>query len=340
MKLLIIGGTKFSGRHLVKAAFERDHEVTVFHRGKHPIGNLNVSEEILGDRNFDLDKLADQTWDVVFDMCGYLPNWVQSSAEFLKGSAQKYVFISSVSVYDEIAESNYDESAKLNKLSSKQKERLAKIDPKGEFNAVDLGDMYGALKVLCEREVLRHFPGNHLIIRPGLIVGEFDFTDRFTYWVMRVARGGEVLAPNKPETPVQFIDAKDLAGWLIKLIENDEQGIYNAINKPFDLTFGEMLNAIKKVSESGAEFSWVTEEFMEENNVAPWSDMPLHLPESLAYMRTANVDKAFEKGLEIRTLDETIRDTLNWRKTIDEPLKAGITAERERELLVKWHSQK
>ncbi|MDQ3636323.1 MAG: NAD-dependent epimerase/dehydratase family protein [Acidobacteriota bacterium] len=337
MKILIIGGTKFSGRHLVKSALKNNHEVTIFHRGKHPSGDLGNVEEILGDRNFDLEKLKNRTWDAVVDMCGYLPQWVESSANALKDSVGKYVFISSVSVYDEVAEANYDESAKLNKLTYEQEKRFAEIDEKGDFNAADLGEMYGALKVLCEEEVQKTFTENHLIIRPGLIVGEYDFTDRFTYWVMRVGRGGEVLAPANPDAPVQFIDAKDLAEWIIKLIENDEKGIYNAVNKPFEITFGNLLKTIKEVSGSNAEFTWVSEEFMDENNVAPWSEMPLHLPESLEFMRTANVDKALAKGLKIRALSETIRETLDWRKTQDEEMKAGISAEREKKLLEKWH---
>lgn len=338
MKILIIGGTKFSGRHLVKSALANNHEVTIFHRGNHPSGNLGDVEEILGDRNFDLEKLENRSWDVCVDMCGYLPQWVESSGEVLKDSVKKYVFISSVSAYDESAESNFDETAKLKKLTPEQEERFAKIDPNGDFNAADLGDMYGALKVLCEEETVKAFPNHHLIIRPGLIVGEYDFTDRFTYWVMRVANGGEVFAPNNADVPVQFIDAKDLAKWIIHLIETDETGIYNAVNKPFDVSFGSLLETIKDVSESDAEFTWVSEEFMNENDVAPWSDMPLYLPESLAFMRTANVNKALSKGLEIRDLKDTVFDTLNWRKTIDEELKAGISSEREKELLEKWHT--
>ncbi|MGI8670189.1 MAG: NAD-dependent epimerase/dehydratase family protein [Aridibacter sp.] len=339
MKILIIGGTKFSGRHLVKAALENTHEVTIFHRGNHPAGEPGDVEEILGDRIFDLGKLADRTWDVCVDMCGYLPQWVEGSAEFLKDSVEKYVFISSVSVYDAVAEPDFNESAKLNKLDAEQEKRFAEIDEKGDFGAADLGDMYGALKVLCEEEVLKIFPENHLIIRPGLIVGKFDFTDRFTYWVMRAAKGGEVLAPNNADAFVQLIDAKDLAEWIVKIVETGKTGIYNAVNKPFELTFGKMLEEIKKTSGSDAEFVWVSEEFMDENNVAPWSDMPLHLPESLVFMRTANVDKALEKGLKIRPLSETIRETLDWRKTIDEEMKAGISSEREKELLQKWHER-
>jgi 2'-hydroxyisoflavone reductase len=272
-------------------------------------------------------------------MCGYLPQWVESSTNALKNSIGKYVFISSISAYDESAKPNFNETAKLARLTPEQEHKFAKIDPNSDFNAADLGDMYGALTVLCEEEVQKTFPENNLIIRPGLIVGKYDWTDRFTYWVMRVERGGEVFSPNDPNAFVQFIDAKDLMEWLVKMIENDEKGIYNAVNKPFEITFGNLLETIKNVSESDAEFTWVSEEFMQENEVAPWSDMPLHLPESLQFMETANIDKALEKGLKFRALNETVSDTLNWRKTVDDELKAGISAEREKELLEKWHEQ-
>ena len=337
MKILIIGGTKFSGRHIVRAALENKHEVTIFHRGSHPAGDLGDIQEILGDRIFDLDKLKDKSWDAVIDMCGYLPQWVESSAAALNGSVKKYVFISSISAYDEGVKPDYQENAKLAQLTPKQELRFANIDPKGDFGAADLGDMYGAMKVLCEEEVSKAFPDNNLIIRPGLIVGEFDWTDRWTYWVMRVADGGEVFAPGDPKAFVQFIDAKDLARWIVHLIEADETGNYNAVNPPFELTLERMLGAIKDVSESDAAFTWASEEFMEENDVAPWSDMPLHVPKSLEFIRTANVDNALVKGLKIRPLRETIRDTWDWRKTVDDEMKSGISEAIEKKLLAKWH---
>ena len=339
MKILIIGGTKFSGRHLVKSALANNHEVTIFHRGNHSTDELGDVEEIIGDRIVDLDKLENQTWDVCIDMCGYMPQWVESSTNALKDSVKKYVFVSSISAYDKNVEPNYKEDAKLESLTVEQEKEFAKVDAKGDIGATDLGEMYGALKVLCEQETVKAFSENHLIIRPGLIVGELDWTDRWTYWVMRVAKGGEVFAPSKPDTHVQFIDAKDLMVWLVALIENDETGIYNAVNKPFELTFGTMLEEIKTVSGSDATFTWVSDEFMEANKVAPWSDMPLHVPDSLEFIRTANVDSALDKGLTIRPLSDTIRDTLNWRKTRDEDMRAGITEERETVLLKKWHEQ-
>ena len=343
MKILIIGGTKFLGRHLVDAALERNHEVTLFNRGtKYSGEKIENVEQIHGDRNIDLEKLANRRWDAVIDTCGYLPQMVKASAEFLKDAVERYVFISSISAYADFSKVNFDETTELAKLTAEQEKEFAKIDPKAELTGAVLGEMYGALKVLCEKEVLNVFGDKALIIRPGLIVGEYDFTDRFTYWVMRVARGGDVLAPGNPEKSVQFIDAKDLAEWTIEMIESGETGFYNATGKPFETTFGKLLEEIKAVSESDAKFVWVGESFLEKEKVAPWSDLPLYLPESLEEMRgflTANVDKALAKNLKFRPLQEMIKDTLNWRKPQNEELKAGISEEKEKELLAKWHEQ-
>jgi 2'-hydroxyisoflavone reductase len=202
--------------------------------------------------------------------------------------------------------------------------------------------MYGALKALCEQAAERAMPGRVLIVRSGLIVGAFDPTDRFTYWVMRIAKGGEVLAPGSPDRYVQFIDASDLSEWIIKMIERNENGIYHATGKPFELTMGNMLEEIKSVSDSDTEFTWVSEEFQKEENVEEWGEMPLYLPESREEARgflSVNIDKALGKGLSFRPLNETIRETLEWRRTKNDELKAGISAEREKELLRKWREQ-
>jgi 2'-hydroxyisoflavone reductase len=182
-------------------------------------------------------------------------------------------------------------------------------------------------------------PERTLVVRPGLIVGEYDWTDRFSYWVMRTARGGTILAPGSPERFVQFIDAHDLARWIIRMAEENRNGIFNATGKPFDLTFGAFLEEIKSVAQSDAEFVWATEDFLQAENVQPWSEMPLYLHESDLDWQgflSANIDKALARGLEFRPLSETIRATLNWRNSIDEELKAGFSAGRESELLEKW----
>ncbi len=344
MKILIIGGTKFLGRHLTHAALQRRHEVTLFNRGKKYSGEkIENVEQIHGDRNADLEKLANRSWDVCIDTCGYLPQSVKASAEFLRDAVKRYIFVSSISAYANFRQPDFDETAPLAELTAEQREKFEKIDPKGDLTGAVLGEMYGALKVLCEREAEKMFPNRTLIVRPGLIVGEFDFTDRFSYWVMRIARGGTILAPGSPDRFVQFIDAHDLADWMIKMAETGETGIFNATGKPFALTFGAFLQEIKQTTQSDAEFSWATEEFLKRENVAPWSEMPLYLHESDKNWQgflSANVDRALEKGLKFRAFDETIRATLNWRKNIEDPLKAGISAEKEKELLEKRYVQK
>lgn len=342
MKILIIGGTKFLGRHLLTAALARNHEVTLFNRGKHSAEEFENVEQIHGDRNSDLGKLNGRNWDAVIDTCGYLPQSVKASAEALKNSVGQYVFISSISAYAGFSKPDFDETAPVAELSEEQQKQANEIDLKGELTGAILGEMYGALKVLCEREAERAMPGRVLTVRSGLIVGAFDPTDRFTYWVMRVAKGGEVLAPGGPDRYVQLIDAKDLSEWIIKMIEQNENGIYHATGKPFDLTMKNMLEEIKSVSESDAAFVWVSEEFQKKEKVENWGDMPLYLPESSKEARgflSANIDKALKTGLSFRPLSETIRETLDWRRAKKDELKAGISAEREKELLRKWREQ-
>jgi 2'-hydroxyisoflavone reductase len=343
MKILIIGGTKFLGRHLIKAAQANGHEVTLFNRGKHSSEIFENVEQIHGDRNTDLDKLEGRTWDAVIDTCGYLPQTVKVSAEKLKDSVGLYVFVSSISAYKSFPSPDFDETAPVAELDKEQKKRAAAIDPKETITAAVLGEMYGALKVLCEREAENALPGRVLQVRSGLIIGEFDPTDRFTYWIMRVADGGEILSPGTPDRFIQLIDARDLAEWIIKSVERNETGIFHATGKPFELTMEKLLEEIKSVSKSDAEFVWVDEEFLSRENVEAWSEMPLYLPESDVEAKgflAVNIDKALKSGIEFRPLSDTIRETLAWRKTSNEALKAGINRKREAELLGKWREQR
>lgn len=342
MKILIIGGTKFLGRHLVMAAQARNHEITLFHRGKHSSEGIENVEEIFGDRNDDLDKLKNQCWDAVIDTCGYLPQTVKASAEALKNSVEQYVFISSISAYADFSSHDFDENTPIAALNEEQKEKANKINPKGEITAVVLEDMYGALKALCEQEAGRAMPRKSLIVRSGLIVGSFDPTDRFTYWAMRTADGGEVLAPGTPNRFVQLIDVRDLSEWIIKMVEGKQSGVYNVTGKPFELTMEKMLEEIKQVSGSDACFTWVDEDFLKRESVGYWVEMPLYMGESIKEVQgflSANIDKALGQGLSFRSFSDTIRDTLDWRRTKSDEMKAGITVEREKELLRKWHEQ-
>ena len=342
MKLLIIGGTRFVGRHLVSAALAQNQDVTLFNRGNHPSEDVANVETICGDRNSDLSRLHGRRWDVVIDTCGYLPRSVKAAAEVLSGSVDRYVFISSLSAYADVSGVGVDETAPLAKLMSEQLEAANAIDSSGQTSAVNYGKMYGGLKALCEQAAEEAMPGRVLIIRPGLIVGPYDYTDRFTYWVVRVARGGEVLAPGRPDQPVQFIDARDLAEWMVRMIAHYASGLYNANGLPNELTMGRLLQECKMATESDASFTWASEDFLLQEKVAPWSEMPIWMPQEAApHMRgfmLINCDKAVEAGLTFRPLSDTIKDTLGWWKTnrLDGELKAGLDPARESSLLQQW----
>ena len=325
MNILIIGGTRFLGRHLVDSALACGHEVTLFNRGKsNPDLFLNI-ETIHGDREHDMDKLAGREWDAVIDTSGYVPRIVRLSAQNLEGSVRHYVFISSISVYATFSKVGIDENDPVGKIEDESFEEIT-------------GESYGPLKALCEKAVRDVFGENRaLIIRPGLIVGPNDPTDRFTYWPVRVARGGDVLAPEKPDAPVQIVDVRDLSDFIIKLIEENASGIYNATGPDYDLTMGALLDASKQVSKSDARFHWASVEFLAENKVEAWSDMPVWLPSSgdEAGISRVDVSKAINAGLKFRPLEETVRNTLEWAKTRspDHEWRAGLSAEREAEVL-------
>lgn len=326
MNLLILGGTKFLGRYLVDSAIARGHAVTLFNRGKTNPGLFPELETILGDREHDLDKLAGRAWDAVIDVAGYLPRIVRLSASGLERAVGRYVFISSISVYPDSAlkKIGIDESDPVGKLEDETVEEIT-------------GETYGPLKALCEKTVLDLYGVRGLVVRPGLIVGPNDPTDRFTYWPVRVARGGEVLAPEKPEVPVQIVDVRDLSDFIIKLIEEQAPGIYNATGPDYELTFGAMLETCKRVSGSDASFRWASVEFLNQNKVEAWSDMPVWIPdnEENAGFSRINVSKAVNAGLTFRPLEETVRDTIDWANTRppDHEWRAGLKPEREQELL-------
>ncbi len=335
---LIIGGTKFLGRHLVDSLLARGEDVVLFNRGKFPSDGMPDIEVVHGNRFTDLGKLKGRKWKAVIDTCGYLPESVDISAKAFADAAETYVFISSISAYGDFSRIGFDESTLTAKLTDEGRKVVDAIDPAGDITAVTLGEAYGAMKAACERAAENAMPGRVLNIRPGLIVGPHDPTDRFTYWVMRTAEGGEMLAPGQPDRFVQMIDARDVADWTIDMATRGETGVFSANGRPFKMTMGQMLDEIKAVTGSDAKFSWASEEFLEREGVGPWGEMPLYLPESDDDWKgflSANIDKALAKGLRFRPLTETVRDTLDWRKTVPLDMRAGITRERERELLDK-----
>ncbi len=337
LRILILGGTGFTGPYQVRYALRRGHKVTTFNRGKTHPGELpSEVDQLIGDRNGKLDALKGRKWDVAIDNPTTLPAWVRDAAEILKGNVDRYVFISTISVYADTSK-GVDETAPLAKYDGPDpyKETLEAMKASGYKT-------YGPLKALSEKEAEKWFPGKTLIIRPGLIVGPGDETDRFTYWPVRIDRGGEVLAPGTPSDPVQFIDARDLAEWTIRMAENRETGIYNATGPGKPLGIGEMLDQIKGALKSDAKFTWVPAEFLKEQKVEAWSDMPVWAGDELGLART-NINRALGKGLTFRPVTETARDTLAWFKSQPQDrqskIKAGITPEREAEVLAAWHKQ-
>src|SRR6266404_8849318 len=335
LRILILGGTGFTGPYQVRYALSHGHKVTTFNRGKTHPGELpNEVEQLFGDRNGQLDALKGRKWDVAIDNPTTLPAWVRGAAEILKGNVERYVFTSTISVYADTSK-GVDETAPLAKYegADQYKETLEAMKASGYKT-------YGPLKALSEQEAERWFPGKTLIVRPGLIVGPRDETDRFTYWPVRVDRGGEVLAPGNKEDPVQFIDGRDLAEWTIRMVENRETGIYNATGPAKPLGVGKMLDGIKVGLNSSATFTWLPPDFLKQQKVEAWSDMPVWTGEESGMART-NISRALSKELTFRPLAETARDTLAWLKSQPQDrqskLRAGLTPEREAEVLAAWH---
>jgi 2'-hydroxyisoflavone reductase len=330
MKLLILGGTVFVGRHLVEAALARNHEVTLFNRGQHNAGIFPRVETLRGDRDGGLDPLKGRRWDAVVDTCGYTPRVVRASADLLSGAVDHYTFISSISVYRDVSRPGVDERGAVGTLEDTTTEEVA-------------GDTYGPLKALCERAVEESMPGRTLVVRPGLIVGPHDPTDRFTYWPRRVAHGGDVLAPGRPDGAVQFIDVRDLAAWTLRMVEARHTGTYNATGPGSPLTMGGLLDVCNRESGGTARFVWVDEPFLLREEVGPWIELPLWIPDEMDMRGQGAIDcrKAIAAGLAFRPLSETVRDTLDWDATRpdDTARAAGLRPEREAELLDKWRAQ-
>ncbi|HZW53041.1 MAG TPA: NAD-dependent epimerase/dehydratase family protein [Candidatus Elarobacter sp.] len=326
MRVLMIGGTVFVGRHIVAALLARGHDVTIFHRGQRGRDVFPSVERILGDRAADLDRLpADAIWDAVVDTCGFVPSIVAKSALMLRERARRYVFISSVSVFD-VSQPAIDESSPMPELPDG-------VSP-DEFDM----DHYGPLKMLCEREVVAAFgPERALIVRPGLIVGPYDKTDRFTYWPLRFARGGDVLVPDDLDARVQWIDARDLAAFVVDAIERGLSGEVNAVGPAEPATLRDLLGACAAASGNGARLIRVPWPVLKAHGIEGWNDLTVWAPLGEGHDGIAFVDpsRAVALGLRHRPLAQTVADTLRWaqHERGGEPLKAGLTPEREAELL-------
>ena len=318
MRLLLLGGPRFLGRAVTDAALAAGHEVTFFNRGKTNRERYPEVEHLVGDRSGEFDALRGRSWDAVVDTCGYLPETVLASASALADSGM-YCFVSSISVYRDFTKINDEES------------------PVAELGALPTDEVteesYGPLKALCEDAAREVFGARALVVRPGLIVGPYDPTGRFTYWPHRIARGGEVLAPAPPESPTQGIDVRDLGAWIVDLCARRASGTYNATHPGVSLEG--LLTTCRQVASSDAEITWVSPEFLVEHGVGEWMELPLWLVDpAMEYVDRVDVSRALEAGLTFRPLEETVRGTLDDAETTD---AAGLRPEREAELLAAWH---
>ncbi len=353
MRVLILGGTGFIGPHMVEYALERGHTVSVFNRGRTNPGLFADSvEKLVGDRDGDLTSLEGKTWDVVIDNSGYVPRHVRDSAQLLSGAADHYLFTSTAGVYA----GWYNEQWPEGGITNEDAPLAALPEPESE----DVGRWYGQLKVKCEEEVMAAFPGGQATItRPGLIVGPGDSTDRFTYYPLRVSRGGEMLAFGNASDPVQYIDARDLARFTVHCVEQRVAGVFNALGPRQEFTMGQMLESMRDVTGADTTFTWVPSAFLEEWGVTGFSMMPW-IPQDGPLWGAARFGReaAFQNGMVFRPFEDTVRDTLEWWTSLPEErrmaMRAGLRGgslspqepasldaqmTREAEILAAWHAQ-
>jgi 2'-hydroxyisoflavone reductase len=335
MHLLILGGTGFIGPHQVRYALARGHHVTIFNRGRQKEAWPGSVEELIGDRNGDLKALEGRDWDVCIDNPTTLPAWVRDAARVLKGHVGQYIFISTISVYASNSTPE-DEAAALAVYHG--------ADPMTETTDSLRTDpkLYGPLKALSGKEVQSQYGETATtIIRPSLIVGPDDETDRFTYWPARLARDGDVLAPGDGSDPVEFIDVRDLAEWTIRMAEQRVAGVFNAAGPALPITMREMLAGIAQGIQVDPKLVWAPTAFLKADKVTPWRDMPVWVPGDGATFgfHRRDIHRAIAAGLTYRPLPLTAADTLAWFRTLpaerQTKLRAGLTEEREVELLTK-----
>jgi 2'-hydroxyisoflavone reductase len=340
LNILILGGTGFTGPHQVRHALARGHKITLFNRGRRPQDWPAEVEELTGDRETgDVAALKGRRWDVCIDNPTSVPHWVRDVGEVLKGQVDHYIFISTLSVYSDSATPGQDEDAALEVYTGE--------DVLAETRASLIANMalYGPLKAACEAEAQKWFSDITTIIRPGLIVGPGDETDRFSYWPLRVRRGGEILAPGDGRDPVQVIDARDLAEWTVRMAEQRVFGRFNAMGPNYEMGMDQLLYGIHAVTGGSARFTWLPVDFLEAQKVSAWGDMPAWVPgvgDSAGFARHRN-QRAIEQGLSFRPLADTVAATLAWFDAQTEErratVRAGIKPEREAEVLAAWKAQ-
>jgi 2'-hydroxyisoflavone reductase len=345
LDLLILGGTGLTGPHQVRYALARGHRITIFNRGRKQPEWLGQVEQLLGDRDKnDYAAIAAEVakgrrWDMVIDNPSSVPAWIRDAATVLKGHVGGYMMISSLSAYADNATPGQDENAPLATFDG---------DPLAETMASLRADMnkYAGLKAATEAETRRHFGERSTIVRPGLIVGPGDETDRFSYWPLRLRRGGEVLCPGDGRDPVKFIDARDLGEWMIRLAEQGARGAYNAIGPDYPLDMAALLYGIRASTTQGATLTFVPSDFLQAQNVSPWGDMPVWVPNAgdSAGFHTRSNAKAIAAGLSFRSLADTVAATLAWFDALPEERRkagprSGIKPEREAEVLAAWKAK-
>jgi 2'-hydroxyisoflavone reductase len=328
LRVLILGGTGFIGPHFVEALQARGHTLTLFNRGKRNADLFPKLETLIGDRNGGLDALRNREWDVVIDNSGYVPRHVKASAELLKDKVQRYIFVSSISAYADLSKPNIAEDYPTASLADPSVEQVT-------------GETYGGLKALCEQAVERTFDARATVLRPTYIVGPGDPTDRFTYWPVRVAKGGEMLAPGREDDPIQFIDVRDLTQFTVACVEQGFAGRFNLCNTPRAVTIGNLLATAKRIAKADTAFRWANQAFLEQQGLLESGEIPIWAPSEGEYAGAAliNNERAVAKGLSFRDLATTVGDTLAWHRSRpseqQEKLRAGLTPEREAELLQK-----
>ena len=341
MKLLVLGGTRFLGRHIVQQALAAGHRVTLLHRGRSGPALFPQAEHRIADRDRDGDLavLAAGSWDAAIDTSAYFPRQVRSVATVLDGRVGQYQLVSSISAYAEFDRPGLNENAPLKTLA----------DP--DVQVVN-GDTYGGLKALCEQAAVQTFEGRCLVSRPGLLVGPHDPSGRFTWWLQRAQRGGDMLAPGDPLAPVQFIDARDAAAWMLLQAERGTRGTFNLSGPATPTTMGELLGAVCAALAPRSALQWVGESFLLEHGVAPWTDLPLWLPRSSAGLHQLDIGRALESGLRCRALAQTIVDTADWAAAEESAGRAapgtagvlrpaiGLSADREQTLLQAWRAHR
>lgn len=323
MNILVLGGTVFVGRHFVAAALAAGHRVTLVHRGQRGADLFPEADRILADRDGGLDALGDRTWDAVVDCCGYVPRIVAQSAEALRDRVGRYLFVSTISVYRDPSEADITEDSPLHEAQSDGTEEVT-------------GQTYGPLKVACEQVVNEIYGDRATIVRPGLVMGPNDPTNRFTYWVDRLADGGEAIVPDRPEQPMQLIDARDLGRFMLTLVEREVSGTFNACGPETPKTLGDMIEACHKLN-LGTRIVWVKPAFLAAQEVSLWMELPLVLPPdgSSDGMCQVSNRKALNQGLRFLSWEETARDTLAWVRAEppQTPARHGLDREKERVVL-------